>query len=451
MYRKANFGLIVLAVLFLATLYFHLRFADSRGVHFLFFAVESALVATLADWYAVSALFTRPLGIKWHTDLLGRNRANLTKGIVGMVESELLPKATLLSHVRDIHFVNIGMEWLESHLAANKTTVGEKVWVALRQLLLSLDIDKSSAFIEQKLKEALKSANVSSLAGEAIRWSTREGHLDRLLDHLVGFARERLHGTHTRSAIRDLLESERRKYVNKGNFFKRQAKKFMESMAEKTGVLDLDDAADALYREIVELVKSLEDRNHDLRLLVKDALERIGDDLQSGMTLSTGEINPIRRAVDEWKNDAIHRVSFQPVISQILNAFIAYMNRDEPIKYWDRELRTSDIKAWTIDFVNRYWDRFRQDEMKKDALNQYARQLIVHVVEKEYHRIGQIVHKTLESFTDERLKQLVKDKVGEDLQAIRLNGAVVGAIIGCVLFLVLHFVYDPILQLLGNG
>ena len=68
------------------------------------------------------------------------------------------------------------------------------------------------------------------------------------------------------------------------------------------------------------------------------------------------------------------------------------------------------------------------------------------VIQNEHDMIGGMVRETLAAYTDQDLNQFVEEKAGNDLQWIRINGSMIGGVVGLLLFLFLDFVYDPIIM-----
>ena len=87
-WNKANIALLVSFLFFLVSLYLHLQVYESFWVDGIMTVSEAALIGGVADWFAVTALFRRPLGFPYHTAILPRRRNQLIQAIVVMVQKE---------------------------------------------------------------------------------------------------------------------------------------------------------------------------------------------------------------------------------------------------------------------------------------------------------------------------------------------------------------------------
>ncbi|MBC8015840.1 MAG: DUF445 family protein [Sporomusaceae bacterium] len=100
--------------------------------------------------------------------------------------------------------------------------------------------------------------------------------------------------------------------------------------------------------------------------------------------------------------------------------------------------------------ADQHWMRFKSDHEMQHWLEVRIKQAIFDLVEKEHYLIGTVVQEVLSTFTDEDFNRFIEDKAGDDLQWIRINGCVVGAVVGLIMFIFLHYFYDqnvvPILQ-----
>lgn len=91
---RANLVLLLVFAAFLALVVLEFYLVRSPWLAFLRFGLEGALVGGLADWFAVTALFGKPLGIGWHTALIPRNREKFILALRNLVENELLSMTT---------------------------------------------------------------------------------------------------------------------------------------------------------------------------------------------------------------------------------------------------------------------------------------------------------------------------------------------------------------------
>lgn len=90
--RKANIVLGSVFLIFIAAAWLRHLWPNHQGIYFFFFVSEASLVGGLADWFAVTALFRKPLGWPYHTALIPRNRDKLIMGVSKMVQAKTSPE-----------------------------------------------------------------------------------------------------------------------------------------------------------------------------------------------------------------------------------------------------------------------------------------------------------------------------------------------------------------------
>ena len=97
---KANRILAGVGVLFLVCLAVKLAYPQSLAARCMLFAAEAALVGGIADWFAVTALFRKPLGIPWHTAILPRRREAFTKATIQLAQEQFFSRKNIFNHLK---------------------------------------------------------------------------------------------------------------------------------------------------------------------------------------------------------------------------------------------------------------------------------------------------------------------------------------------------------------
>ncbi|SDO87641.1 Uncharacterized membrane-anchored protein YjiN, DUF445 family [Paenibacillus sp. yr247] len=435
MKTKAHLTLLLVTVLFIVSVYLTHHFPDQWWTKLLIFMAEAGLVGGLADLFAVTALFKRPMGLPFpHTAIIPTNRNKLIDGIVSMVEKELLNREAIKDKLAQFHIVNTLIQWVEHKNKGND--LSEQGWKWITGLLSQLDITKTAQTFELQLINWLRKTDVSPFAGNFLTLALDRGEINKGLDYLIDLCRQQISSPSIKLEIRKVLELEIDNRVNEGNIFSKVAKKAIYKFAETTNSVNIDDAVEAIYDDLIEFVNDLSRSDHELRLLVIDMLGRLARNLDGRSDLS--------QAIDTWKQQVLDHTSFAYPIESFIKTLIDFLQNDKDLMYVtvkDLPLQSTDIRDWGGEAIRRYWNTFKNDEVMKDWLEEYAQQFLRKVIEMEHHLIGQIVRETLTSFTKDRLVSFVQEKVGEDLQRIRINGSLVGGFIGGILFLFLHLIY----------
>ncbi|MFD0588208.1 DUF445 domain-containing protein [Paenibacillus sp. GCM10027627] len=441
MRKKANLSLILLAILFVAAAVCLYVYPGQWWSRLLLYTAEAGLVGALADWFAVTVLFRHPFGLKWfpHTAIIPRNRNKLVEGVAAMVEEQLLSKGLIKEKLMEFSIVDSVIEWLDGK--QGERPAAERSWQLLLALLRKINPDGVSQKLDRHAREALLGVNLSPYAGKALRWVLENSDFQKWLGHLVDYAAERASSEETKLAIRAMLTKEKDKFVNEGGSITRWFKKKLVDFAEAADAINFDDAAATLNRDLQSFMVELRNPDHEIRQLIEKRIYELADILETS--------EDIAAAIEAWKRQLLEQVSFQPSIRALIESIRDMLISHKEMKYVvvdEAPLKSDDIKEWIVNMLDRFWNHFKSDEAAKGQLDGYLKGFIGGIIEQEHAIIGKIARKTLEGFTEERLVQFIESKVEPDLQRIRLNGAVIGAAVGALLFLFLQGVYAPILE-----
>ena len=446
-YNKfANIALGASLVIFIVTAIFKYYLGELFILRLLFYVTEAALVAGIADWFAVTALFRKPLGFPWHTAIIPNNREKVINSVAGMIEHDLLSVASIKSRLEKTHLINSLIDWVEIHGSPYFINILAKFG---QQILDRIDPSLVAQYIESILKYNADKVNVTPLIKRFAVWAVENGEDDKwlsvLLDEMIIIAQR----PETKERIRDILE-EIKEEKTKG-LLRRTFKK----IAEITNAVNLDDAATALHIELVEVLKDLKKPEHLLRLRLKMMFSDITVKLATEPSWS--------KAIEAWKKGIIERLKLSELLEILINSAIKtenhpswesgreFLNIVVGVVGHDRVSKNAEMSAevsifvdWLTNQINVYWEYFKQDRNMKDQVEIYIKEMLYKLIESEHKLIGSIVKETLGALTKEDLNRFIEDKAGNDLQWIRVNGSIVGALVGLMIFLFVNLFYDPV-------
>ncbi|WP_237690926.1 DUF445 domain-containing protein [Paenibacillus caui] len=441
MRRKANLSLILLALLFLIAAICVYRLPGQWWPRMLLYVSEAGLVGALADLFAITALFRHPLGLKIlpHTAIIPKNRDKLVDGVVSMVEEQLLSKNMLKEKAQEYHLVELAISLVERK--GDKEKILEQAWNFLVASLEKMELSGLAARLDKQVRGGLQRINLSPYAGRILKWVLDHSDYQAWFTQLADFAAERISHSDTKQQIREMLVQEKENMLNTGGSFSRWFKKQLVQIAESSNALNLDEAADVLYDDLQRFMLELRNPDHELRVLVADMLYKLAADLEERAELS--------QAVDAWKNELLEKISLLPSVNALLANLRNLLAPNAESPYVNADTRLN-IRNFINRFIGGCWEWFKQDQEIKNWLEGYVQEFVQKIIETEHALVGQIVRTTLNEFTEQRLVEFIESKVDTDLQRIRLNGALVGAALGAVFYILLHGVYGPLLNLL-NG
>lgn len=369
---------------------------------------EAALVGGLADWFAVVALFKHPLGQRWipHTAIIPNKKDALGRNLGDFIANHFLEKPQVLARLRSFDVA----ARLAAKLAEPETAraLGTRLTAAVPQLLGLLDSEPLHRFIRDAAHRRLRRVDLSGVAAFGLRQLTVDGRHEALVDAALAYVSGALQSPETHRRISERAAKEAWAILRYA--------KLDEMLADKV--------ADKLVAGLTTLVAEMAaDRDHELRQRLK------------------GEFDAL-----------VERLEHDPAYHERLNAFRDRMLEQPDLDTYLRSL-WDDLVAWLEADVQ------RGDSAVRERLVRGTQSLGTRLLASEDMRtwINDAVIETLEPMIDplrdkarafiaERMQRWSADEltrelelsIGGDLQYIRYNGTAIGALIGGLLFAVLH-------------
>ena len=422
-HRKANITLASVFLFFLGAAVLEHFNSNSFGVRLMFFVSEAALVGGIADWFAVTAIFKKPLGWGYHTALIPRNREKVIEAVASIVQKELLNMNLIRKKMEGIPFVE-GL-LLSVEKAGGTGYLTDLILAYLRRYAEKQEpsqlAEKIAVFIRSTAKTWSLAPRVQGISG----WALNHGYIDQGLDRLAeGLWDKAADGATHKIILRYLEEIKEEKVSTGGSIFRT-----LMGLVEMSDGLNLDEAADALQVELLLTLRKLRDPLDPLRLGIKDILlNRVGE-LEHDTQFSA--------QIEQWKEDLLADVLFNRFLESVLR---------EVLKVAASPSTPSDpnvLYRTMYPFVEKYWVSVQHNSVLQVRINSFLVDTLCQVIQNEHDLIGGMVRETLAAYTDQDLNQFIEEKAGNDLQWIRINGSMIGGVVGLILFLFLDFVYDP--------
>jgi uncharacterized membrane-anchored protein YjiN (DUF445 family) len=459
--RRANLILLTIFVLFVAVNILRLLMPGQPWwLDLLFFMTEAGLVGGCADWYAVTALFRHPLGIPGkHTAIIPRTRTKLIDAIAGVVERDFLPPQKLKGEARKLNLTQYAIRWVDESFP-QPGQLGTVVWSLVGNLLQNVDQDAWAHTLEAKLKTWLLETDITPYLGQGIRALTKLDAFQTLLDQLIDKLEYVVSRSDIKRQIQQLLQTETNRILNRGNTFTKFFKKAAFIYAEDSGALNLSDAAHAVHLDLIRFIHNLHNHDDKVRLLLLAEVEELAARFLT-------ETSTEQDIVNAWKIEAIQKLQLDSLIKSLLAAITASAtepttNETSPFATTAEttDVATGDaiatqtaalLKRTFVQFIENFYAQFKADEDSKALLEQYIQQFISRVIDQEHHLIAAIATDTMSEFTEERLNSFIEDHVIQDLTRIRINGSLIGAAIGLVIYACLQWLYTPLLTAIMGG
>ncbi|CUH96583.1 hypothetical protein P22_2673 [Propionispora sp. 2/2-37] len=424
-YNRADRVLLIVFILFLISWGLRLSYRDWFFSQAFFVAMEAALVGGIADWFAVTALFKRPLGFPWHTAIIPRNRLKIIEAAAGMVTYEFLTKEKLVERIQSVRLVDMLLRWLE------KPDVRQEFCsMAIRHgrnLFFRLNLVQMASVLENELQEKLRQLRLTETVHSLAKWVLThrkdEQFITILFMELAALAEKDV----ARQTIYDYLQHYKQRKT--GNLLGM----ILEWLNERTNAFDLAGTADSFQHELVNLLRELSRQpEHPLRVWIHHRLGEVAEQLATDPGWN--------HAIEEWKDGVMEQIPWRQIILDALEALRLEVRQDDQEQDAAGE---GPVTAWLLAVMEQYWQAFCSNREFQDGLEHYLQEAARHIIENDHQVIGMVVRDALQALSDKELNRLIQEKTGEDLQWIRINGSVVGGLAGLAIYLLLQFLHSP--------
>jgi uncharacterized membrane-anchored protein YjiN (DUF445 family) len=366
---------------------------------------EAGVVGGLADWFAVSALFRHPLGIPIpHTALLPNNREKITKALVSTVQNELLSKETIRARLQQIRFLERGLELADKQL--DNASLHKGLTALAKQALQAIDLEKLTPLLAEEIHKALQDVDTSRLIRTIVDSIEDGGYdgktFDFVLDKVAAWA--------IKADTRDQLGAMAIKA-----FEGLQSNGFMAFAVNAfIGMVNEEKIGGIIQNFVLSYIEQMRTKNHPRRESVLTFIRNELHKLEHNPKL-LAELESLKSKLPELFDLDEKLAQLLAKLKDKAEALI-----DEP----------DFVPQHVVPVIRRMLTSIRENPDMLHKGEDWIQEQIASYVEQNHSKIGQLVKENLDKLDNEKLTVLMEDKIGSDLQWIRVNGAICGFIIG---------------------
>lgn len=438
---KATVTLATSAILAATTLPGISPLANYTGEIFLGFLNHGFIAATIggfADWFAVTALFHKPLGIKYRTEILKRNRARYTDAIVEYVEKDLLNTENIMEIVRRENTARLLIDFFENHGGREKVrTLCREI---LKELFSKTDSKEISKLLAPILENEIKNFDANKIVEVTLKVITTEKHSRRIMTTFLSAGEKILKSEHMQEAIlkkiSELLEAYegdsagRALVLSSLNLSDEKILAILnenveQKISETTELLNLTGMVDA---ETADKSKKIFDAFNDFAKNVVAGFDnnKIQTEFKKVFSDKFNTADYIKTWFDvnikgEDEPELLEKIKRQTAANP--HARIMKVERQNPIWY-----------APLDKLIDNKIDEFIDSEELQGKLDNFIKDSIEKLLTEYHEQIPALIRERLEKLSDDELTEFVEGKVSDDLQMIRINGSICGAAAGMFLY-----------------
>ncbi|MGB7983088.1 MAG: DUF445 domain-containing protein [Candidatus Nanopelagicales bacterium] len=393
--KRVATGLFGLAALIFATTLLTAGASPEGWVGYLQAGSEAAMIGALADWFAVTALFRHPLGVPIpHTAIIPTRKDQMGATLGEFVGTHFLADDVVREKVSGVEVTRRAGDWLAEPEHADRVAGG--LGRALRGLLAVLDDEQMRTMIERVLAERVARTEVSPalghLLGQVVADRAHTGIVDVLADRLHVWV------VANRHSIMELVT--------------KQAPGWSPRFVD-------DIVGDRLHLQLVRFLAAVRDEpDHDVRLALDRLLTQFAEDLRTN--------EATRARVEQAKVEMYDHPDVQRSVNRIWETAqrVLLEAADDP----DSELRTRASGA-----LSQLGRSLASDPDVQQRIDAWVTDTVVHLVADYKVELTSVISDTVARWDGPQTATRIELAVGRDLQFIRINGTIVGALAGLVI------------------
>jgi len=359
---------------------------------------EAAMVGGLADWFAVTALFRHPLGLPIpHTAIIPRNKDRIGEALASFIRENFLIPSVVARRMQRLDVAGAAGRFLQTP-AGEGTRIRAGASRLIADVFESLDDERLGGIVKGAISTRLRKMEVAPLLGHALASAINDDRHVPMLEAAIRWTARAL------DANEQLIREMVRKKAN---------------WVLKLAALDTK-LADAIIDGLRKLtVEMSTDPAHPVRLKIEEALAHLANDLQTKPET--------RERVEAIKEQLLDNQS----VSLWLDA-LWQRGREAIIK----AARNPDaVMAGKLgEVLKSMGGTLEKDRRIRAAINQFARRAVVGMAASYGGSIVKLVSETIRGWDAQTVTNRLEAAVGRDLQYIRINGTLVGGLVGLVLY-----------------
>jgi uncharacterized membrane-anchored protein YjiN (DUF445 family) len=360
---------------------------------------EAAMVGGIADWFAVVALFRHPLGIPIpHTALIPSNKDKIGENLGNFVSDEFLTREKLELKIEQFNVAIKASDWLINEKNANQ--VADLIVVnVIPSLLKTIDDKQVQHFVQTQFSDKLSKVNFGEWIALGLESLAKSDKQEELVTNVL-----------------------------------------------KTLIIELENNKHLIEEKVKSSTPFL-----SFGLADKKITEGVFNGLYDFLEQASQQDSTIRKKINDYVIDFITELKESPEMQKKVNDLVlGFANKKEVQDYisgiW-LEIKTaiatdlaqkeeSTIKKSIANMIQSFGSGIQADQLMMDKINNFIKNDVLSVLINNKKMIGDLISSTVKSWDTDEVSKKLELEIGSDLQFIRINGTLVGGLVGLLIYAV---------------
>lgn len=374
----------------------------------------AAMIGGFADWYGITALFRKPLGISYRTEIIPKNRERIFEGLSSMVSDELLTKDYLKELLNEFDTSKLIIKFVAN--SNENSDMKELLSIISEESLTKINSEEIGKVSSHLVINNMHQLNLWKIINSSIDISIKNGYDDKIINFVIDEINAFSKTDSFRNILVNLIDETKKSYEN-GMARRAVANTLILEMIMK---LSSEKIATVVQDKIAGYLANIKDLENGDRLKLKQWINIKLDEFRGN--------EDVKDKIEEWKMTQISSMNLEQYIAEFFENLKSKSLGEEGIN--------KKIKA-EIDSLT---EKFNNDEDMQKKVDFYIKKGLNVVIDNAHENLGKLVRENLEKYSDDMVVELVESKAGDDLQLIRINGSLVGGFVGILFFVLTYWI-----------
>lgn len=362
---------------------------------------EAAMVGALADWFAVTALFHYPLGLKIpHTNLIENSKERIGDNLGNFVVSNFLSPENIRPYIQKLKVSAIAGKWLSSE--RNQDVLVNEISALAFDIVSKLDDSEVVNFIANKAREMSDELKINKIVGTGLQYILTNNDHQKMITSLS-------------AQIKDYVLDNQQIVQER---VKRESYFLIPKFVDSSIAAKITDGLAGFFEEVET------DAQHSLRFEITEKLQVFADEIQHSESWDED--------FKKIKNDFLHDEKLQQYAGDIWLSIKNVLKKE-------LETENSALKKYILKNMSELAINLQSDENLQQKIDHWIRVTAYKYILKNTHQAANLISSTVGNWEGRELSEKLELEVGKDLQFIRVNGTLVGGLVGLLIYTVSNF------------
>lgn len=395
-------GLFILMAIVYFLMVYLAQHSSATWIGYVEAFAEAAMVGALADWFAVTALFKYPLGLKIpHTNLIENSKNAIGDNLGQFVTDNFLTPSTIRPYIEKLEVVKYAADWLNKQ--TNQEMLQEELINFSKKIVKDLDDKDVVDFFTLKGDEILKQFDLPELVSSSLEYILEKEKHDEILEAIIPKAKEYI--LESDLIIKDKL-NEKHPVIS---FF--AGKKISKGVVE--GVVSFLDEVE-------------EDKEHPIRHNIEKIIRENIQNIK--------ESPDWKLKLESLRDDFITKEHLNDYASDLWLAI-----KQNLTESFDDE--NSAMQVYIKKNIKKLTENLNENQELIDKINGWVRHFIYRMILRNVKEVESLISNTVDKWEGKELSEKLELEVGKDLQFIRINGTLVGGLVGLVIYTITQLIF----------